>query len=88
MSFQLNFSQRHQYRSLVTGHALDTVLSCGPKRIECLAKVDTGAQCCLFEREIGEYLDLEVESGMRMEMDTLAGSLVAFGHETTSRLSV
>jgi len=83
MSFQLHFGIRHKYPSLATGITLDATLSRGPKRIECQAKVDTGAQCCLFEREIGEHLDLNIESGLRMEMGTLAGSLVAFGHEIT-----
>jgi predicted aspartyl protease len=47
------------------------------------AKVDTGAQFCLFSREIGERLGLDVEGGLRREMGTLAGRMTAYGHEVT-----
>lgn len=47
------------------------------------AKIDTGAHVCLFARRIGEDLGLDVEQGWRIELQTLAGSLTAHGHEVT-----
>lgn len=35
--------------------------------VEVVAKIDTGAEFCLFERSLGEYLGLEVESGIWLE---------------------
>jgi hypothetical protein len=55
----------------------------GELEIICDAKIDTGWQICLFEREIGEYLNIEIESGLKCELATLAGNLIAFGHEIT-----
>jgi hypothetical protein len=83
MAFQLNFSQRHKYDSLESGITIETTLHHGDLEITCEAKIDTGSQLCLFEREIGEYLGVEVESGLKVELATLAGTLTAFGHEIT-----
>lgn len=83
MAFQLNFDIRHEYPSHESGITIETVLSRGEKRFLAEAKVDTGAHLCLFERQIGEYLEIEIESGVRKTMTTLAGSFTAFGHEVT-----
>jgi len=79
--YSLAFQQRFRYDSLEQGITLDVVLSRGQEYAVCAAKIDTGAQFCLFEREIAEGLGIEVERGWRVEIGTLAGSLVAFGHE-------
>jgi hypothetical protein len=83
MSFSLNFSQRHIYQSLDTGITLNTILRFGAQEFQCKAKVDTGAQYCLFTREIGELLGIEVENGISRDLGTLTGTLTAFGHEVT-----
>jgi hypothetical protein len=54
MTFQLNFSQRHKYNSLESGITIETTLHNGDLEITCEAKIDSGSQLCLFEREIGE----------------------------------
>ena len=46
----------------------------------CQAKIDTGGQVCLFMREIGETLGIDIETGHRHSFNTLAGSLTAYGH--------
>ncbi len=46
----------------------------------CQAKVDPGAQVCLFKRDLGETLGLDVESGHYIELDSLGGIIPAFGH--------
>lgn len=81
MSYQLNFSKKHRYDSLETGIPLEVVLSSGGNEAHCRAKIDCGSQVCLFERGIGEFLGIAIESGHRREFSTLTGTLTAFGHE-------
>lgn len=83
MTFPIHFSQRHKYDSLESGITIETTLHHGDLEINCEAKIDTGSQLCLFEREIGEYLGVEIESGLKVELATLARTLTAFGHEIT-----
>lgn len=83
MAFQLNFTRRHKYNSLKSGINVETILRHGQMEINCAAKIDTGSHICLFEREIGEYLGIGIESGLRIELGTFAGTLTAFGHEIT-----
>lgn len=47
------------------------------------AKVDPGAEVCLFSREAGEQLGLDVESGIPKLLGSLTGTLDSFGHEVT-----
>lgn len=81
MAYQLSFDVRHQYDSLAKGITLDVVLERGEMETGCRAKIDTGSQYCLFDRELGENLDIEIESGIPKTLHTLTGSLTAFGHE-------
>ena len=83
MIHQLNFSQCFRYGDSIEGITLEAVLRYGQESATCSAKVDTGAHVCLFEREIGEGLGIEIESGHRIRLSTLTGTLMAFGHEVT-----
>ena len=49
--------------------------------INCDAKVDTGAEVCLFQRAIGEALEIPIENGVKKRLETLTGVLTAYGHE-------
>lgn len=42
-----------------------------------------GATYCLFQREYGELLGLNVEAGQRLVFSTVAGSVEAYGHVVT-----
>lgn len=44
------------------------------------AKVDTGSEYCLFQRELAEELGIEVEAGFPVELGTLAGSFTGYAH--------
>jgi hypothetical protein len=55
----------------------------GEAVVEVTAKVDTGAEFCLFERSLGEELGLAIDSGMESRLSTLGGSLAVYGHEIT-----
>jgi hypothetical protein len=78
---ELSFSRRQRYSSIAAGINVETTGRFGDLYILCDAKVDTGAEVCLFQREIGEALDLPIEKGAKKRMETLTGVLTAYGHE-------
>jgi hypothetical protein len=63
------------------------VLRAGDQDFECLARIDTGAAACLFQREVGESLGLDIEAGLPERFSTLTGPLPAFGHEVTMQVA-
>jgi hypothetical protein len=81
MSAQLFFSEEFRYRDDPTGISVPVILSHAGQSFRDLAKVDTGAEVCLFKHEIGLKLGLAVEQGMPISLGTLAGPLEGFGHE-------
>lgn len=86
MPFELSFSRREKYSSLATGINLETTLRFGDLFINCEAKVDTGAEVCLFQRAIGEALEIPIENGVKKRLETLTGVLTAYGHEVVLEL--
>ena len=80
MMHQLNFQKKAIYDSLEVGITLETILRLGDIETICEAKVDTGSDICIFKREIGEYLEIDIESGYKKRLVTLAGGLSSFGH--------
>ncbi len=83
MAFQLSFRTRHKYADQDGSLALRVILSTGAQTVHCVARIDTGATCCLFQRELADALEIDVESGNKIYLSTLTGSLSAFGHELT-----
>ncbi len=81
MSFSLEFLKKEIYDSLKTGINIEAVLRSGSLQERCFAKIDSGAEVCLFQREIGESLEIDIESGYREKFETLAGDLFAYQHE-------
>jgi hypothetical protein len=59
------------------------MLSVGGKSVRLLAKLDTGADYCIFERVYGEQLGLNIESGRPTLFRTANGEFQAFGHKVT-----
>ncbi len=80
---QLSFSIRHHFRSAKGGLLIPVQLAFGSTLVDCEAKIDTGADYCLFERALADSLELELESGHLMVMESLTGSFVTYGHEIT-----
>jgi hypothetical protein len=80
MAFQVNFELRRQHDSLESGITIEAIQRHGEATINCAAKIDTGAQVCLFERDIGEFLGIEIERGLPIELASLTGMLPAYGH--------
>jgi hypothetical protein len=83
MNWQINFTERYHYQTAPGGIEVPTTISSGERIATFMAKVDTGAQYCLFKREHGEQLDLDLEAGVPITLDSLGGPLEAFGHEVT-----
>ncbi len=81
MSFPIEFQKKTIYPSLDIGITIDTILRYGNLQTECSAKVDTGAQSCIFERGVADALEIDVESGYREKFSTLGGGIIAYAHE-------
>jgi hypothetical protein len=58
----LGFNLLHEYDPAEAGIAVPVVLSVGTAQTEVKTKLDTGATCCVFERELGEDLGLDIEN--------------------------
>lgn len=83
MTHQLDFKIRYPYQSARGGISIPAFLIAGNKDAECFAKIDTGAEFCLFQRDIADTLELDVENGHLLRMETLTGAFKAYGHEVT-----
>jgi hypothetical protein len=59
---------------------LPVTISSAGAAIDLLAVVDTGAAHCLFQRERGELLNLDIESGEPKIFSTATGRIEMFGH--------
>ena len=56
-------------------------LKSGLTSVEVVAKIDTGADFCVFQQTVAEQLGLDIEHGERMWIWTVNGRFQAFGHE-------
>ena len=83
MPHRLTFATLMTYDSRLEGITIEARLVFGTQSVICQAKIDTGGQVCLFMREIAEMLGIAVETGHRYILNTLAGSLIAYGHTVT-----
>ena len=80
MGESLEFAKTYHYNTLKTGISLPVILKAGDNAIEINAKLDTGASFCIFARQHGELLELDIESGEPVTIGTATGSFRAFGH--------
>jgi hypothetical protein len=67
------------------GIEIPITIMAGNREVSLLAKVDTGALSCIFQREHAEALELDVESGEPQRFVTATGAFATYGH--TVRLS-
>jgi hypothetical protein len=81
--YTLNFEDLYEYDAGVSGITLPVKLSFGGQDVKALAKLDTGSTYCIFQRERGEELGLNIEGGEQEEISTPIGSFTAYGHEVT-----
>lgn len=83
MSEVLSFAESYNYDTLKIGITVPIKLFFGEKFVRLEAKVDTGAENCIFERTHAERLGIDVESGDLVVFNTAAGNFAAYGHELT-----
>lgn len=84
MPSTLSFHVTHNYADLtVNGITVPIQLSVGARNARLHAKLDTGAEFCIFGREHGEALGLNIEAGDLRTFSTVTGNFTAYGHEVT-----
>jgi hypothetical protein len=81
--YSLSFRERQDYDPGEDGITVSVILSTGYKQVRLLAKVDTGASNCIFQREYGEELGLDLEAGTPKRFGTVVDSFLAYGHDLT-----
>ncbi len=81
MTTLLSFAEELYYKDDPSGIAIPTILVVGDKAVQVSAKIDTGAEVCLFRYETGAELGILVNEGIPKTLKTLSGSLEAYGHE-------
>lgn len=83
MPTQLSFVEQYRYLENEAGVTIPVLLGHNEKVIKVTAKVDTGADVCLFAREHGERLGLAIDEGLPITLSSLGGLVDAYGHEIT-----
>lgn len=87
MSYQLSFTESVNYDAGQPSITVPITLSVGQARVDCDAKVDTGSSNCIFARNLGEELGLDIETGLRLLVGTVTGTFVAYLHEVNLSLA-
>lgn len=83
MAYQLDFDRVVRDDLHRDGIFLPVTLHRGTDRNHIEAQIDTGASCCIFGREVGESLGLDIESGFLQEIKTVTGVFTTYGHTVT-----
>lgn len=81
MSHQLTFSSVYNYGTEAV--IVPVELRFADKTVRADAYIDTGAQFCVFKRELATALDIDVESGTPLRFSTVTGGFDAYGHMVT-----
>jgi len=79
----LTFAQIHNYPDEGDGILIPVLLTAGDRRAKFVARVDTGAAFCIFNRAHGEALGLDIEAVPRHEFRTAAGNFFAYPHNVS-----
>ena len=75
MRYQLSFTELVSYDAGQPSITVPVTLSVSQTRVDCDAKVDTGSSNCIFARNLGEELGLDIETGLRLLVGTVTGQL-------------
>ena len=75
----LAFRQLLEYDAGRTGITVPVTLRLIGKKVEFEAKIDTGSTNCIFARQIGEELGLDIEQGLPKRIGTATGSFLISG---------
>ena len=79
----LDFENLILYDAGKAGITLDVEIQLGNLTANFEAKIDTGAEACIFQRTYGEQIGIEIESGELQNFSTATGSFKTFGHSVT-----
>jgi hypothetical protein len=81
LGYEILLSGCYIYDSRAEGITIPIVLMSGDKKVELLAKIDTGAAECFFQHGYAEALGLRIEEGVRQRFETVNSRFEPFGHE-------
>lgn len=79
----INYSIKQQYDPGLDGVTIWISLELGNAVVTTSAKLDTGCTACIFQRQIGERLGLNIESGEPQFFYSVHGKTSTFGHFVT-----
>jgi hypothetical protein len=83
MGYAVEYDTREPLKHNEEGIVIRVILRTLQNDVRLNAKIDTGAEYCVFAREHAENMGLDVESGHPLRLATLTGHTVAYGHEVT-----
>lgn len=86
MAEELVFDRSYFYETRKSGITVPVILRLNELTVEFEAKVDSGAENCIFERRQGEALGLTVESGEEQIFSTVNSLFVTYRHELTIKV--
>ena len=79
--YDITYSHREHYSSLEPGISVEVTLRVDRNdEVRVRAKLDSGANNCIFQRQYADMLGLVFENGERRTFSTATGSFVGFGH--------
>lgn len=82
MSHSLEFQELYRYADRPSGIVIRVALRLGNQVVDLEAKLDTGSEYCVFQRQYGEQLGLTIEDGVLRRMEDVQGNVFeTFGHE-------
>ena len=81
MPESVEFDETFYYDTLKNGITVLVKIYFADEFRELNAKIDTGAENCIFERKHGERLGIEIESGREQIFSTVNSNFTAFEHE-------
>ena len=83
MSHLLNFEHVYRYDMDRVGITVTVELRLLDLAVTFDAQVDTGASFCIFQRQYGEALGIDIERGDRVVVGTATGTFIVYGHMVT-----
>ena len=85
MSNTLSFRSQLVYDPARVSIDVPVRLVLGAASADVVAKLDAGSSHCVFRRAIADALELDLEAGEPMQIGTVTGSFLAYGHAVTLR---
>ncbi|MGE0127012.1 MAG: aspartyl protease family protein [Blastocatellales bacterium] len=83
MAYSFDFPIKHLYPDHDAGIPVAVFLSYGGKTEKVSAKLDTGADFCVFTHDVAMQLGVPLDTGLKKTFDTSGGLIDAYGHEVT-----